>query len=448
MIITTGWLSGCVTTPAPEPLIKLDPTQISSIKHPTPSEITQYSSQTAQVLQALQVSNNLWSRIGYQLRWQHENQNTAIRIERERKKFLAQPRLFNILSDRANPGLAYIVREIERRQLPMELALVPIVESMLDPWAYSSQRAAGLWQISPATAHHYGVNINWWYDGRLDIPVATDFALNYLKELHDRFDGDWQLALAAYNCGYGRVSRAIDAARKAKKPTEYWSLSLPEETQRYVPKILALSQLIRSPERWGLQPPEISTEPKVATVYAGGQIELARAAQLARIETGELRRLNPGYLRWATAPSGSYELWLPADRITEFQMNLAALPKKQHVKWAYYQIAPGDNLSTIAQRFNTEVQVIKVVNNINNDIVKAGEKLKVPRNSASQNNPQLTSIKWPPDDRRPRKHRIRSGESLWGIARRYNLNINNLIRWNGLDLKSHIQPGQTLQLIP
>ncbi len=432
-LISTLLVSACTTPPSREPEILLEPVVVKASRRSIPANIRH----------VLQRPDDLWGRIGYQLSWEHDDPAVVT----ERQRFLAQPRLFEVLSDRANPALAWIVQEIERRQLPMELVLVPVIESMLDPWAYSSQRAAGLWQISPATAHHYGLEINWWYDARLDIPVATEFALSYLQELHDEFDGDWQLALAAYNGGRGRVSRALSKARAQGKATDFWSLELPRETRRYVPKILALSQLVQDPDQWAIELPQLSAEVTVASVATGGQIELARAATLAGMDPGELRRLNPGYIRWATAPEGPDQLWIAADSMGSFEAGIAALPPEQRVEWSHYQIAPGDSLIAIARRFGTDVQLIRTVNGINGSFIKAGDELMIPKGSEWQDSLQLASRDWPPDQR-PRQHRVRRGESLWTIARRYDLGVEQLTTWNKLDPKGYLQPGQTLQLTP
>ena len=433
LAVLTLLLAGCASTPPETDSDVLTPIAVTAHMRLIPSEIRA----------VLQRPEDLWGRVGYQLTWQHDEPA----VELERKKLLAQPRLFTVLSERASPAFNWIVGEVEKRGLPMELALVPIIESMLDPWAYSSQRAAGLWQISPATAHHYGLEINWWYDARLDIPVATDFALNYLEELHKEFNGDWQLALAAYNGGRGRVSRALKDAERRGVATDYWSLKLPRETRRYVPKLLALSSIIKTPEQWSLILPNLSADVSVMRVATGGQIELARAANLAQMEAGELRRLNPAHLRWATAPEGPGELWIPSDRISLFQDGLAQLSDDQRVEWSHYRIAAGDSLSAIAHRFDTQVNLIKEVNGIQGSFIRAGDELMIPKGGNWQGSLQVAARDWPPD-RRPRQHKVRPGDSLWSIAQRYDLEVDSLTRWNRLDPQRYLQPGQTLQLTP
>jgi len=386
---------------------------------------------------------DLWGRIAWGLTW--ERNHPAIKPEIEH--ILSQPNFFNLLSDRALPGLAWIVSEIERLELPMELALIPVIESMLDPWAYSSQRAAGLWQISPATASHYGLEVNWWYDARLDIPVATEFALSYLAELQQAFGGDWPLALAAYNGGRGRVGRALESASKIHEAAGFWQLKLPRETRRYVPRILALAEIISHPARFNLSLPQLSSEFTYSEVATEGQIELSTIAELARIDLAELRQNNPAHLRWATVPDVSSTLWLPSSSVEEFQTNLAKLDPSERVSWAHYKVAPGDTLSAIAQRFNTQIALISAANALENSLIRSGDTLLIPKGAGNVVVADSLAREWPPK-RRPNStfHKVREGDSLWRIAQRYGTSVVHLANLNGLDPSAYLQLGQRLKL--
>lgn len=432
-------LSACSVLPSQVskvPQVIFEPIRVSAQRRVIPDPIQR----------VIDRPDDLWGYLAWGFSWQHDGSD----VDRERARILQQAQFFDVLSERANPGLAWIVREIEQRDLPLELALIPIIESMLDPWAYSSQRAAGLWQVSPATAAHYGLDVNWWYDARLDIPVATEFALDYLQELYTAFDNDWLLALAAYNGGWGRVTRAIQYAQRHNKPTDYWSLRLPRETRRYVPRLLALAQILRDPAVYNVDLPELSRDPAVLAVATHGQIELDRAAELAGIEAGELRRLNPAQLRWATNPQGHGLLWLPADRADVFADRLAQLPPEQRVEWAHYQIVPGDSLSTIAQRFDTEINLIRAVNQLDSHLIRAGDELIIPRSGQWTEGLAGNAIDWPPAPRRKnratRRYQVRSGDSLWVIARRHGTTVSKLQELNDLRGNSYLQPGQVLQL--
>ena len=422
-----------------------------------------YRGSTADVLHVIEVSakrkevpesirlvlgrpDDLWGKIAWGLEWQHDD---AL-VEAERAKILAQPGFFDVLSERAFPALPWIISEIERRELPMELALVPVIESMLDPWAYSRQRAAGLWQITPATAAHYGLEINWWYDARLDIPVATDFALNYLMELYQRFENDWELALAAYNGGRGRVSRAQNKARTAGKAADYWHLEIPRETRRYVPRILAIADILRHPERFGISLPVVAGVAPMLLVDTNGQIELQRAAGLAGLQEGELRRMNPAQLRWATAPDSPDQLWVPATHAEQLEQGLTRLPSEDRVRWVHYTIASGDSLIAIARRFDTRVQLIRTVNALSGNLIRAGDTLMIPKGDNSQTSLKLAQTDWPPRRKRTGRlhHQVKSGDSLWTIAQRYGLGVEQLSQMNQLDPQGYLQPGQRLRITP
>ena len=315
-----------------------------------------------------QPATDLWQRIGAGLSWQgiHNAQ-----VGKARDRFLKQHDYLAVVSRRADLYLYYIVEEIERRGLPMEIALLPLVESTLDPFAVSSERAAGLWQIMPATGKYLGLERDWWYDGRLDLRDSTRVALDYLESLHQHFDEDWLLALAAYNSGKGRVARARKHNRAKSLPTDYWSLKLPRETRNYVPRLIALAQIIAYPDAFGVAIPPVANAPAFEIADTGGQLEMLRAAQLAGIELSELRALNPGQLRWATSPDMPPELLLPVGAGHRFTQGIAQLTPEDRVQWQHYRIERGDSLIRIAKKFDTEVGLLREVNGIRGSMIRA-----------------------------------------------------------------------------
>jgi membrane-bound lytic murein transglycosylase D len=388
----------------------------------------------------LRPATDLWERIRRELTWQSIHN---ARVGQARDAYLRQPNYFPVVAERAQRYLHYIVEEVERRDMPMEIALLPLVESTLDPFAYSSQQAAGLWQIMPATAKHYGVNRNWWYDGRLDLRESTAFALDYLEALHAEFDNDWLLALAAYNSGKGRVGRARAANEKRGKPTDYWSLDLPRETRHYVPRLIALSAIIRYPETFAVTLPPIPNAPAFDIAETGGQIEMLRAAELAGLELADLRALNPGQLRWATSPDHAQELLLPAGIGDRFRQQVAQLTPDDRVSWQHYRIRRGDSLIRIAKQFNTEVGLLREVNNIRGNLIRAGDTMMIPEGSAWASSLALADAG---KTRSQKGYRVRRGDSLYGIATRFDVSIDEIITWNALDPGKYLQPGQTLTL--
>lgn len=388
----------------------------------------------------LQPEAGLWARMRRELRWhtiEHE------RISRAREHFLAQPDYLHTVGSRAQWYLHYILEQVELRGLPVELALLPFVESAMDPLARSPSSAAGLWQIMPATADHLGLRRSWWFDERLDLRASTHTALDYLEALHAEFDGDWFLALAAYNAGKGRVARAQSRNRRAGLPTDYWSLPLPRETRRYVPRLLALAGVVHDASTLAVTLPEVGNHTPFVAVETGGQLELQRAAQLAGVDLAVLRRLNAGHLRWATAP-GHDSLLLPREHAERFRREVAALSPQQRVSWAHYRIRPGDSLITIARRFDTEVMLLQQVNRIDGHLIRAGDTLLIPRGEAWGESMALARADI--HTLRKRAYRVRPGDSLYRIATRFRVTVQDLLEWNDLDPQHYLQPGQRLTL--
>ena len=325
--------------------------------------------------------------------------------------------------------------------MPKELALLPFIESAYNPQANSHAQAAGIWQFIPSTGRHFNLQQNWWYDGRRDITASTQAALDYLTQLNARFDGDWLLALAAYNCGGGCVSRAIRRNQEQGLETDYWSLRLPRETMQYVPKLLAMAEVIENPQQYGVALPELSNSPYFARVELARQIDLDKAAELAGLPLEELRQLNPAYKQRITPPHADYPLLLPADKAPTFISALDTLPEAAWVDYQPYRVRRGDNLSRIAQRNQVSVSAIRDINNLRSNMIRAGQTLMLPRPAtmASQQ-PQVAQA----DSGKQRKYTVRAGDNLWAIARRFDLDVDSIRSWNSLG--RHLQPGQQLTL--
>lgn len=428
------WLAGCQSLPTENALADGAPTTESS-----PVEGL-YAAKLVEEAQPEHPPEDLWARIRGELTWQtiHNEQ-----VGRARDNYLRQPNYLPVVSERASLYLYYIVEEVEKRGMPMEIALLPLVESTLNPFATSSERAAGLWQIMPATGKHLGIESDWWYDGRRDLRESTRVALDYLEALHQRFDEDWMLALAAYNSGKGRVGRARSANEKKGLPMDYWSIKLPRETRHYVPRVIALAQLVAFPEAFGLEFPEVANAPAFEIADTGGQIELARAADLAQVELGVIRALNPGQLRWATSPDMPPELLLPLDAGHKFSEGVAQLTPNDRVRWQHYRIESGDNLIGIAKQFDTEVDLLRQVNGISGSMIRAGKTLMIPMGSAWASSLALAE---PAGEPAAKGYRVRRGDSLHRIAGKFNVSVNQIVAWNSLDPRDYLQPGQTLTL--
>ena len=269
--------------------------------------------------------DDLWERIRLGMGMNLDNKHP--RVMTELNWYRKNQGYFNRISERSIPYLYFIIKEAEERGVPLELALMPVVESAYDPFAYSHAGASGLWQFMPATGEDYGLEQNWWYDGRRDIVAATRAALDYMVRLNNAF-GDWELALAAFNSGPGRVQRAVNKNRREGKPITFWDLDLPRETTAYVPKLIALGKIVRNPDKYGIKLRPIDNQPYFAKVKTGGQLDMAKAAEIANIPLDELYRLNPALNRWATPPAGPHHLLVPAAKAESFRKGLTRLPGK------------------------------------------------------------------------------------------------------------------------
>jgi membrane-bound lytic murein transglycosylase D len=299
-------------------------------------------------------------------------------VQAQLQRFTSDPVNVERILQRGTPFLYHILSEVNRRGLPTELALLPAVESAFDPFARSPQGAAGLWQFMPRTASHLGLRQDAWYDGRRDVIAATNAALDYLTQLQQRFDGDWLLALAAYNAGPTRVQRAIQRNRSNGKLVDFWHLQLPAETRDYIPKLLALRTLIMTPAIYGLTLQTIADKPYFSVIDSGGALDLAVVARLAGVSVDEIRRLNPALIRQTVQRTGSHRLLVPATRAAVLRMQLEGLAEQQRLHWVRHSIHAGDTLSGIAQRYRIGTTRLRQFNGLSDSRIMAGDLLIVP----------------------------------------------------------------------
>ncbi|WP_127957013.1 murein transglycosylase D [Serratia microhaemolytica] len=388
--------------------------------------------------QASSTQSELWRSIrrGMQLEIPRND-----RVHEQKENYLKRKNSLQDIAIRSEPYMHFIVEQLKQRNMPMELALLPMVESAFNPHATSHASAAGLWQIMPQTGRNYGLKNNQWYDGRRDVADSTSAALDMLQYLNRMFDGDWLLTMAAYNCGEGRVLQAIKRNKSEGKQTDYWSLALPKETMLYVPKILALSDVIRHNQRYGLQLPETDETRALAQFDIGQQIMLKQAAQMAGLPLAQMKAYNPGYKRGVTAPNGPHYIMVPRQNLAQLQDSLSsekivvpasALVIKNDSKSANgsYKVRSGDTLTSIAKRLDVKTKDLKRWNGLkDNSVLKVGQTLQVANKSS------IT-------------YKVRKGDSLYSIARRHGVNVNDVKRWNSeLSKKGNqLQPGIKLTL--
>ncbi len=373
------------------------------------------------------------------------------RITAQREWFIKHPDYLQRVMQRAKPLLHFILNEIEDRNLPTEYALLPIVESAFQTYAYSHGRASGIWQIIPPTGRYLGLKQDWWYDGRRDLFLSTKAALNYLDSLKEQFKNDPVLALAAYNAGPGKIRSAIRYNKKKNRPTDFWHLTqIRAETRDYVPKLYALKQIFSDPEKYGITLIDIADEPGFEVVTISKQIDISKAAELAGMSLNEFYVLNPAFNNWATPPKGKHYFLFPPGKKAVFEKNYAALPATEHIKWVRHKIKSGETLSQIAVNYHTRINLIKSVNKIRKNQIRAGKYLMIPTSTQSlrqygkSDARRLAKTQNTVRGKRKTTHTVQSGESLWTISRKYGVSHKSLAKWNGMAPRDILSLGRTL----
>ena len=435
------------------------------------------------------VEESIWPLVRGSMQLDHQISNE--RVQKELDWMREHPDFVQRLAPRMREFAPLIFREVDRRNLPAELLFLAMIESGLDPFAFSPGGAAGLWQFMPATGERFGLKIDWWTDERRDPVLATKAALDYLELLHRRFD-NWDLAIAAYNAGEGRVSRAV---RKAGSKN-FSELSLPSETLGYLPRLLAFSEVFMDPDTYGLTLPHVSARVSQRVVDTGTQLDLTRAAEALDVSVEDLFEWNPALNQWATHPRGPHRL-LIGKTDGDPQGSIDQIPDDERVAWQRHRIKSGETLSGLADRYRTDTRVLMQANELRSKVIHTGDTLLIPTINAKN----TTS---PPARRRdvgqkiyrvvrgdslseiaerfdvplvklmrlnhigPKQYlrvgtrliipaankdlikkinyQVRSGDSLSGIAQRFNVTTREIMGWNELDLAKYLQPGQRLRL--
>ena len=383
------------------------------------------------------------------------------RVDRQVQRFTKDLGYLQRTQVRATPYLHAIIEQVEARGIPGEIALLPVVESAFKTNAYSRAKASGLWQFIPSTGKIFGLKQNFWYDGRRDVHAATGAALTYLTKLNRMFDGDWLLALAAYNAGEGRVGRAIKKNIRLGRPTDFWSLDLPRETKDYVPRLLAVARIYRYASYYGLKRKPIPNKPYYKVVNIKGQIDLAMAAELAGVSIEEIYRLNPGYHRWATDPKGPHRLLIPANKSRRFKKQLAKASRNDMMQWRQHTLRDGESVHQIAKIYGISPAMILKVNSLSSRQANSSGKtlmIPVPKRALSH----YTGYHKPTTPRRYRArskktsrkvrvargkksyYKVRPGDSLGSVAKRHSVTTRDLARWNKISHRAHLQKGQKL----
>jgi membrane-bound lytic murein transglycosylase D len=401
--------------------------------------------------QAILPEPDLWARLRAGFVLDHDVDQP--RVQSQLNWYKSHPNYMDRVAERGSRYLYYILNEAEKRGLPTELVLLPIVESAFDPFAYSHGRASGLWQFIPSTGKYFGLTQSWWHDERRDVVAATDAAFNYLERLANRFDGDYMLALAAYNSGGGKVNSAMRRNRNSNRPTDFWSLDLPRETRAYAPKLIALAKIFADPAKYNIELPSLKDEPYFEIVDTGSQIDLAQAAKLAQVDIDEIYLLNPSFNRWATSPEGPHRLLVPVGSAKTFRTALAGISPAERVAWHSYAVKSGDTLGAIAQQYGTTPSVIQQINKLDSHIIRIGQRLMIPSARQDADTYSLSAAERlsRKQDRAGRKsggnrvdYTVRPGDTFWDIAREHKISVRQLSAWNGMAPGDPLMPGQDL----
>ncbi len=390
------------------------------------------------------------------------------RINRELNWYLRHPAYLARVQQRAEPYLHLILDEVEAKNIPGELALLPIVESAFLPEAYSKSDASGLWQFIPATGRLYGLQQNAWYDGRRDVYASTKAATSFLKHLGETFDGDWHLALASYNYGKGNVRKAIEKNENLNLDTDYWSLDLPKETADYVPRLLAVAKIFANADKYNINLQHIPNRPYCELVDVKSQLDLNKAAELASTPLNEFLKLNPGFNYSSTAPQGPHHLLIPVAKAQSFKQNLAQLPyhervdlKRYHAETAatqaqarhdeiqaipsQHKVKAGESLVSIADKNNTTPQSIRQVNHLTSNSIHSGMMLKMPTPPKTPDT-QLSDKTAKTKSGNTQIYVVKKGDTIWNIGQRFSVNAKDIADWNKITPKAALVSGQKLTI--
>ncbi|MEM7217476.1 MAG: LysM peptidoglycan-binding domain-containing protein [Pseudomonadota bacterium] len=374
----------------------------------------------------------LWPQIRRALTLDHQLDNK--RVAQEIRWLRTHPDYVTRMGPRFKRYLPHIFAQVQARGLPAELIFVPVIESALDPFAFSPGGAVGLWQFMPATGKRFGLKTDWWVDERRDPVLATRAALDYLEALYRQFD-DWYLAIGAYNAGEGRMRSAI---RRAKS-RDFFKLRLPKETRGYLPRLLAYAEVFGDPERYGVEVDALPARDALRVIDTGGQFDVALAARALQISVETLYEWNPALNQWATHPAGPHQLLIgsaPADA----QQLISAIPADKRLAWQRYRIKGGDTLSGLVARFGVDLETLRKANKLSSNSIVAGKTLLIPRQQLEGDYPL-------PAARRGagrRLYKVAAGDSLWALSRKFKVGLTTLMRLNHIGPKDTLRVGQEI----
>ena len=390
-----------------------------------------------------ETTNNLISKPEYEDIWSYIKQNNVSRTEvilndqvlSYMNMHLKDLDKFKEYLNDSYYFIYFVINELEDNNLPIELAILPYIESNYDPFSISSSGAVGMWQFMPRTGRLYKLNKSWWNEDRHDPFRSTEAAVDYLKYLYQRFDEDIYLTIAAYNAGPSLLDRRINQNKRKGDQVDFWSLNVPAQTKNYVPKYIALRELILNSDNYGIKMPAIPFEPVVKKIIIPSQVEILALSEYLEIKPELLYKLNAGYTKWASAPKDESIFYIPIEKYYLFQSENNPFNDINQINWISHVVKRGDNLWDLAMKYDTEVKIIKEINYLNNDLLSIDDTLLIPLGKTKSNNfiPYEMYI-------------VSEGDSLWSISKKYNLEVRDLAKMNSLNENEFLQLGQQLSI--
>ncbi len=349
--------------------------------------------------------------------------------------YLKNPDQLNLLFEKGRYFIYFVLEELERYSLPPELALLPYIESSYDPFSISSSGAMGIWQFMPATARIYGLKDNWWYEQRHDPLVSSRAAVRYLAYLHNRFNKDITYTLAAYNGGPTLLEKRIKLNRQSGKPTDYKNLKLPKQTLEYVPKFMAIKELVINAEKYGINLPNFPNKPVLGSIELEGQVEILAFSEFANLKPEFVYKLNAGYTKWASPPGKKTSFNIPIELEKELNLKKDQFIQNNQINWVTHKVLSGDSLWKIARQYDTEVNILKKVNYLKSNILSLYQELLIPL-SNDQNQAFIPY----------QAHIISEGDTLWKLGKKYKVAPAEIAKNNGLRLNTPLTIGKELNI--
>ncbi len=415
-------------------LIALAILLITSCELPSIIEADQYIEPIpVNVSNKILVSDNVWDRIRItsENRQKYLDKKTIAYIN----AYLKNPSQLDMLFEKGRYFIYFVLDELERYGLPPELALLPYIESSYDPFSISSSGAMGIWQFMPATARIYGLKDNWWYEQRHDPLISSRAAVRYLAYLHNRFNKDITYTLAAYNGGPTLLEKRIKQNIQSGKPTDYKNLKLPKQTLEYVPKFMAIREIIINAKKYGITLPNFPNKPVLGSIELDGQVEILAFSEFANLKPEFVYKLNAGYTKWASPPGKKTTFNIPIELVRELNLKKDKFIQDNQINWVTHKVSSGDSLWKIARQYDTEVNILKKVNYLKSNVLSLNQELLIPLS----NEENLAFIPY-------QAHIISEGDTLWKLGKKYKISPAEIAKNNGLKLNAPLTIGKELNI--